>query len=143
MSDFVDPFASKRRHDGSVGEQDSVMVLRHADLQTVCKDWSTYSSDAPFRVPIPSEEDVRSVRQLPIETNPPDHTEYRSLVRGPFSRDTSMAIQSRSLALMLGRPQSEQKTGSPGGLTYSATGRQAQLEVLKALTVTSRRPSMR
>ena len=142
MSDFVDPFATKRRHDGlvdgSVGGQDFKMVLRYADLKNVCKDWSTYSSDAPFRVPIPSEEDVRSVRQLPIETNPPDHTEYRSLVRGPFSRDTSMAIesevanivgdlldsaivdgklevvrgfalpiQSRSLAFMLGRPQSE------------------------------------
>lgn len=32
------------------------MLLRHRDVRAAAKDWETYSSDAPFRVPIPSEE---------------------------------------------------------------------------------------
>ena len=44
------------------------MILRHANVRAAAKDWQTFSSDAPRRVPIPSEEDVRSMRQLPIET---------------------------------------------------------------------------
>lgn len=61
------------------------MILRHEDVRTAAKDWKTFSSDAPFRVPIPSEEDVRTMRQLPIETDPPDHTDYRAVVE-PFFR---------------------------------------------------------
>jgi len=63
------------------------MLLRYQDVREAAKDWQTYSSNAPFRVPIPSEEAVRSVRQLPIETDPPEHTEYRALVE-PFFRHT-------------------------------------------------------
>ena len=82
-----DPFKAKReaapvaRYEFQ-GEQ-IPMILRHADVRQAAKDWKTYSSDAPFRVPIPSEEAVRTMRQLPIETNPPEHTEYRAIVGGP------------------------------------------------------------
>ena len=62
------------------------MILRHADVRQAAKDWQTYSSDAPFRVPIPSEEEARSMRQLPIETNPPEHSEYRAIVEPFFNR---------------------------------------------------------
>lgn len=62
------------------------MILRHADVRQAARDWHTFSSDAPFRVPIPSEEEVRSMRQLPIETNPPEHTEYRAIVEPFFQR---------------------------------------------------------
>ena len=62
------------------------MVLRHADVRAAAKDWETYSSGAPFRVPIPSEEDVRSMRQLSIETDPPLHKEYRNIVESFFKR---------------------------------------------------------
>lgn len=62
------------------------MLLRHADVMAAAKDWQTYSSDAPFRVPIPSEENVRKVRQLPIETDPPDHTDYRAIVEPFFKK---------------------------------------------------------
>ena len=62
------------------------MILRHADVMEAAKNWETYSSDAPFRVPIPSEEDVRNVRQLPIETNPPIHGEYREIVEPFFKK---------------------------------------------------------
>ena len=62
------------------------MILRHADVRDAARDWRNFSSDAPFRVPIPSEEAVRSVRQLPIETNPPEHTDYRAIVEPFFQR---------------------------------------------------------
>ena len=66
------------------GEIDSMLMKvadqYDADVRKAAKDWQTFSSDVPFRVPIPSEEDVRSMRQLPIETNPPEHTDYRAIV---------------------------------------------------------------
>ncbi|MDA7922231.1 cytochrome P450 [Verrucomicrobiales bacterium] len=62
------------------------MILRHADLRAACKDWKTFSSDAPFRVPIPSEEELRRVRQLPIEADPPEQTEWRKIVEPFFKR---------------------------------------------------------
>ncbi len=85
-----DPFREARCQDGVLlcpfqGE-DLPMILRHADVREAAKDWKTFSSDAPFRVPIPSEEEVRTVRQLPIETNPPEHTEYRAIVEPFFQR---------------------------------------------------------
>jgi len=85
-----DPFREARETEGVMrcpfqGER-IPMILRHADVRDAAKDWQTFSSDAPFRVPIPSEEDVRNVRQLPIETNPPEHTEYRKIVEPFFKR---------------------------------------------------------
>ena len=68
------------------------MILRHEDVRRAAKDWQTFSSDAPFRVPIPSEEGVRSMRQLPIETNPPEHTEYREIVEPFFQRPKDPAM---------------------------------------------------
>ncbi|MEM9369285.1 MAG: cytochrome P450, partial [Planctomycetota bacterium] len=62
------------------------MILRHADVREAAKDWETFSSDAPFRVPIPSEESVRTIRQLPIETDPPLHTQYREITKPFFER---------------------------------------------------------
>jgi cytochrome P450 len=81
------------------------MILRHEDARKVAKDWKTFSSDAPFRVPIPSEEKFRSVRQLPVETNPPEHTEYREIVEPFFRRpkDPAMIAQVEALiAKMIG-----------------------------------------
>lgn len=89
-SDPSDPFREARRDAGVLqcpfhGET-ITMLLRHEDVRSAAKDWQTYSSDAPFRVPIPSEEDVRSMRQLPIETDPPEHTDYRAIVEPIFQR---------------------------------------------------------
>jgi len=85
-----DPFREAREGSGILkcpfqGE-DVPMILRHADVRAAAKDWKKFSSDAPFRVPIPSEEKVRSTRQLPIETDPPLHKEYRSIVEPFFQR---------------------------------------------------------
>ena len=84
-----DPFREARQADGVLAceFQGAVipMILRHAEVRQAAKEWQIYSSDAPFRVPIPSEEDVRTMRQIPVETDPPDHTEYREIVE-PFFR---------------------------------------------------------
>lgn len=90
MSTVPDPFQEARRKDGILAcpfqGETLPMILRHADVREAAKDWNTFSSDAPFRVPIPSEEAVRTMRQLPIETNPPEHTEYRAIVEPFFQR---------------------------------------------------------
>jgi len=71
------------------------MLLRHEDVRRAAKDWQTFSSNAPFRVPIPSEEEVRTMRQLPIETDPPDHTDYRQIVEPFFQRPKDPAFVAR------------------------------------------------
>jgi len=85
-----DPFHGPREKRGvmqcPVEGETITMLLRHADVRAAATDWKTYSSDAPFRVPIPSEENVRSVRQLPIEVDPPSHKEYRDLTQPFFLR---------------------------------------------------------
>jgi cytochrome P450 len=103
MSAFSDPFKEARADSGVMqcpfhGEN-ITMILRHEDVRKAAKDWQTFSSDAPFRVPIPSEEDVRSMRQLPIETNPPEHTDYREIVEPFFQRakDPAMIAQVEAL----------------------------------------------
>ena len=87
--DSSDPFAEARRASGVIegdflGEK-IPLVLRYKDVREAAADYETYSSDAPFRVPIPSEERVRNMRQLPIETDPPEHTDYKAIVQPFFS----------------------------------------------------------
>ncbi len=99
-----DPFREARNSDGVLrcpfqGEM-LPMILRHADVREAAKDWKTYSSDAPFRVPIPSEEAVRTMRQLPIETNPPEHTDYRALVEPFFQRAKQPDVIAKAAALI-------------------------------------------
>ncbi len=106
MSAFSDPFREARAADGVLkcpfhGEA-ITMILRHEDVRRAAKDWQTFSSDAPFRVPIPSEEEVRSVRQLPIETDPPDHEDYRAIVEPFFQRAKEPAMIARVEALIGG-----------------------------------------
>lgn len=89
MDTIPDPFLEQRQESGVLPcefQGESVpMILRHEAVRRAAKDWQTFSSDAPFRVPIPSEEKLRTMRQLPIETDPPDHSEYRAIVE-PFFR---------------------------------------------------------
>ncbi|MEZ5385876.1 MAG: cytochrome P450 [Prosthecobacter sp.] len=103
MSAYSDPFKDARDATGVMqcpfhGEK-ITMILRHEDVRKAAKDWQTFSSDAPFRVPIPSEEEVRTMRQLPIEVNPPEHTDYRAIVEPFFQRakDPAMIAQVESL----------------------------------------------
>jgi cytochrome P450 len=98
-----DPFREPRRRSKAMAcdfQGETVpMILRHADVRQAARDWKTYSSDAPFKVPIPSEEDVRSMRQLPVEVDPPEHTEYRRIVEPFFRRAKTpeMVAQVRDL----------------------------------------------
>jgi cytochrome P450 len=107
MAEHVhDPFREARAQDGVLrcpfqGET-LPMILRHADVREAAKDWRKFSSDAPFRVPIPSEEAVRSMRQLPIETNPPEHGEYRALIEPFFQRAKQADVIAKVEALIDG-----------------------------------------
>ncbi len=76
------------------------MLLRHAEVRAAARDWQAFSSDAPFRVPIPSEEELRTVRQLPIETDPPQHGEYREIVEPFFKRPKEPEFIARVEALV-------------------------------------------
>jgi len=85
-----DPFGEARRKDGVlINEFQGTpvpMLLRHEDVRRAAKDWKNFSSNAPFKVPIPNEEEVRTVRQLPLEVDPPDQQDYRNLVEPFFNR---------------------------------------------------------
>ena len=94
-----DPFREPRKEAGVLPcefQGDMIpMILRHEDVRRTARDWQNFSSDAPFRVPIPSEEDVRTMRQLPVEIDPPAHTEYRAIVEPYFQRAKIPQVMAR------------------------------------------------
>jgi len=101
---YHDPFAEKREK-GPVLETEFdgdpvAMILGLKDVRKAARDWKTFSSNAPFRVPIPREEDLRSVRQFPIESDPPEHTEYRKIVEPAFNRPNEPEYQARMTGLI-------------------------------------------
>ncbi len=85
-----DPFREKRLAAGieymEAEGQQMPLVLRLQDVRKVCKDWKTFSSDDPLMIVPHSEADVRTVRQLPIENDPPDHADYRIIFEPFFNR---------------------------------------------------------
>jgi len=100
-----DPFKQARERDGvlinNFQGNEVPMVLRHADLRAAARDWQALSSDAPMRVPIPSEEEVRTVRQLPLEVDPPEQTDYRKVAEPFFARAKLPEIIVRMEALVV------------------------------------------
>jgi cytochrome P450 len=88
--DPYDPFRQAREADGSlessIAGTSFTMFLRHADVRAICRDYRTFTSATPFRVPIPPEHDIRPTAQLPIESDPPLHSAYRRLMDDHFSR---------------------------------------------------------
>jgi cytochrome P450 len=101
-----DPFREKREAEGILKAtfqgKKIPMILGFRDVRAAAADWKTFSNDAPFRVPIPSEEDVRSVRQLPIETDPPEHADYRKIVE-PFFRQPKEAEMVQKVNVLIGK----------------------------------------
>ena len=100
-----DPFADARRDRSLARTDDGLgnqwpMALDHAEVKRVLKDWKTFSSDDPRHITIKPETEVRDVRQLPIETDPPEHTEYRKLV-DPFFRRALEAGYREQMAAMV------------------------------------------
>lgn len=90
MTGEIDPFGPVRRDTGvylgRFGDETIPLILRHRDVRIAAVDVTRFSSDAPARLPIPDERDVRTLRQLPIETDPPDHSDYKDLVKPWFRR---------------------------------------------------------
>ena len=85
----LDPFGPTRAAGGYLGTfmgEDIPVITTWRALRQAAQDWSRFSNDAPGRVPIPAEDDIRSLRQLPIETDPPRHGAYKDLVKGWFRR---------------------------------------------------------
>ncbi len=78
------------------------MILRHEHVRKCAKDWQTFSSNYPFRVPIPSEENLRTMRQIPLETDPPEHAEYREILEPFFLRAKDPCVVARVEALFDG-----------------------------------------
>ena len=74
-----------------IGDQTFVAFSSYQDVKKILRDYGTFMSATPFRVPIPSEEDLRPTPQLPIESDPPEHTEYRGLMDRHFSRSAAAA----------------------------------------------------
>ncbi|TWT40685.1 cytochrome P450 [Botrimarina hoheduenensis] len=97
MTDPADPFSEQRRHDGvklvRAEGQDVPLLLRLRDIKDVCNDTQSFSNDNPLMIILHSEAAVRDVRQLPIESDPPDHTEYRALVEPRFRRPKAPEYQ--------------------------------------------------
>lgn len=99
-----DPFRDQRKAEGileAIFQGKKIpMILGFKDVRAAAADWKSFSNDASFRVPIPSEENVRSVRQLPIETDPPQHTEYRKIVE-PFFRQAKEPEMAQKLEALI------------------------------------------
>lgn len=85
----ADPYAAFRA-DGhvvaSAGGQRFVLAVNYDEVRRIARDWERFTSDTPFEVPIPHERDARTVRQLPIECDPPTHSTLRAIVDPLFSR---------------------------------------------------------
>ena len=95
MTDPRDPFKEARGkcpiHSTEFNGEEIPFVLRLKDLRKTVKDWQNFSSDHPFKVVPHTEEKMRSMRQIPIEMDPPDHTDYRALVEPFFKRPNDPA----------------------------------------------------
>ncbi len=104
MPDIDDPFSEARArcpvHAAEFQGETLPMILSLKKVRAAAKDWRTFSSDAPRRVPIPSEEDVRTVRQYPLEVDPPVHAEYRKLVEPFFLRPKQPEVAAKTEALV-------------------------------------------
>lgn len=104
FSKFLDPFKAAREkgpvHLAKFQGELMPTILRLRELRAAAKDWQTFSSDAPRRVPIPSEENVRTVRQYPLEVDPPVHGDYRKVVEPFFLRPKQPEVKARIDALI-------------------------------------------
>ncbi|MDI1334550.1 MAG: cytochrome P450 [Lacunisphaera sp.] len=120
-----DPFVDARRVDGVLVNEFQgnpvPMLLRHEAVRQAARNWEQFSSDAPFKVPIPTEENVRTVRQLPLEVDPPAQQEYRTLVEPFFNRAKRPEVVAQVEALV-------------ANLIHDALGR-AEIEVVREFAI--------
>ena len=104
MSDNPDPFYEDRKKDGiktvEAEGQEVPLVLRLQDIRKICKNTKEFSNDNPMLIVLHSEANDRDVRQLPIETDPPDHTDYRALVEPIYRKPKSPEFQTAMRAMV-------------------------------------------
>ncbi len=62
------------------------LLLRMRDIRKACKNTAEFSNANPFHITLEPETGVRSFRQFPIESDPPEHTDYRAIVEPLFRR---------------------------------------------------------
>ncbi len=90
-SELPDPFKNAREETG-IGEMNDqndpvTMLLRHKDVRKGAHNWKTFQSGAvPGRIVVPSEVNIRDLRQIPFEVDPPQHADYRALIEPWFRR---------------------------------------------------------
>jgi hypothetical protein len=102
----IDPFATQRAEGGYLGGFAGEMMpiqSRWRDVRAAAQDWPRFSSDAPGRVPVPAETDIRSLRQLPIEIDPPLHGAYKAMVADYFRRPLKDAALQRGITGVVDR----------------------------------------
>lgn len=91
ISTIPDPF-EEARTDKGYGEMNDqndpvVMVLGHKDVRKCAHNWKVFQSEAkPGRIVIPSEVNIRDIRQIPFEIDPPMHKAYRDVLEQWFKR---------------------------------------------------------
>jgi cytochrome P450 len=114
----IDPFAPFR--DGGEGaclgdfDGEAIpVILRYRDVRLAAKDWARFSSAAPGRVPIPAEDGLRSLRQLPIETDPPEHGAWRALLKDWFRRPATDPAYAPRIRAIVDRALDEAAEGQP------------------------------
>lgn len=95
---FNDPFLGKRIDTG-IGTMDDQndpvsMVLGHKEVRKCAFDWKRFQSGAiPGRIVVPSEVNIRDIRQIPFEVDPPEHGTYRALLEQWFRRPLEKEYQ--------------------------------------------------
>ncbi|MDR7089256.1 MULTISPECIES: cytochrome P450 [Cellvibrio] len=104
-----DPFEQARAKQGVgfIDDQNDpvMMVLRHKDLRKCAHDWKTFSSAAtPGRIVVPSEVNIRDIRQVPFEVDPPLHGDYRAFLepwlKRPLEETYRQALRQQISALV-------------------------------------------
>ena len=85
------PFKEARESKGfgKMNDQNDpvTILLRLKDVRKGAQNWKTFQSGAePGRIVVPSEVNIRDIRQIPFEVDPPEHKGYRDLVEPWFKR---------------------------------------------------------
>lgn len=88
------------------------MVLGHRDVRKCAHDWKSFQSGAqPGRIVVPSEVNIRDIRQIPFETDPSEHTDYRALVEAWFRRPLAEEYEADLTRLISGELDRAMATG--------------------------------
>lgn len=108
-SEFSDPFESERLEKG-YGKMDDqgeevTMVLGHKEVRRCAFNPKTFQSGGTVgRIVIPSEEKIRTIRQIPFEVDPPLHKDYRALLepwfKRPLEKDYTLKLEGQIQSLV-------------------------------------------